>query len=105
MGKRLEGISNKQYYVYIMTNKANTVFYTGLTNDLLKRITVHKEKTNDGFTKRYKISKLVYYEVCENVEGAILREKQIKAGSRQKKIDLIVSMNNGWNDLYDELTK
>ena len=98
-------MNEKQYYVYIMGNKADTVFYTGVTNDLLKRATNHKEKVNEGFTKRYRISKLLYYEVCETIEGAILREKQIKAGSRQKKIDLITSMNSGWKDLYEELTK
>ena len=79
-----------------MGNKADTVFYTGVTNDLLKRATNHKEKINEGFTKRYRISKLLYYEV---------REKQIKAGSRQKKIGLIKNMNSGWVDLYEELTK
>ena len=88
-----------------MGNKADTVFYTGVTNDLLKRATNHKEKINEGFTKRYRISKLLYYEVCETIEGAILREKQIKAGLRQKKIDLIKNMNSGWVDLYEELTK
>ena len=88
-----------------MGNKADTVFYTGVTNDLLKRATNHKEKINEGFTKRYRISKLLYYEVCETIEGAILREKQIKAGSRQKKIDLITNMNSGCVDLYVELTK
>jgi len=88
-----------------MGNKADTVFYTGVTNDLLKRATNHKEKINEGFTKRYRISKLLYYEVCETIEGAILREKQIKAGSRQKKIGLITNMNSGWVDLYEELTK
>ena len=88
-----------------MGNKADTVFYTGVTNDLLKRATNHKEKINEGFTKRYRISKLLYYEVCETIEGAILREKQIKAGSRQRKIDLITNMNSGCVDLYVELTK
>ncbi|MDD5288748.1 MAG: GIY-YIG nuclease family protein [Dehalococcoidales bacterium] len=103
-GRRTVSINTRQYYVYIMTNKADTVFYTGVTSDLLRRVSEHKGKINAGFTKRYGISKLVYYEVCENVEGAILREKQIKAGSRQKKLDLIVSMNSGWNDLYEGLT-
>jgi putative endonuclease len=88
-----------------MGNKSDTVFYTGVTNDLLLRVSEHKEKVNEGFTKRYRVSKLLYYEAGETIEGAILREKQIKAGSRQKKIDLIISMNPGWNDLYDELTK
>jgi len=96
------GISGKQYYVYIMTNKADTVLYTGVTNDLLRRVYEHKGKFVKGFTSRYKISKLVYYEVCDTAESAILREKQIKAGSRQKKINLIVSMNSGWRDLYDD---
>ena len=76
-----------------MGNKADAVFYTGVTNDLLKRATNHKEKINEGFTERYRISKWLYYEVCETIEGVILREKQIKAGSRQKKIDLITNMN------------
>jgi putative endonuclease len=98
-------LNTKQYYVYIIGNKADKVFYTGVTNDLLKRATNYKEKINEGFTKRYRISKLLYYEVCETIEGAILREKQIKAGSRQKKIDLITNMNSGWVDLYEELTK
>jgi putative endonuclease len=88
-----------------MGNKSDTVFYTGVTNDLLLRVSEHKEKVNEGFTKRYRVSKLLYYEAGETIEGAILREKQIKAGSRQKKIDLIISVNPGWNDLYDELTK
>jgi len=98
-------LKEKQYYVYIMGNKADTVFYTGVTNNLLSRANNHKEGINEGFTKRYRIKKLLYYESCENIEGAIIREKQIKAGSRQKKIDLITSMNPGWNDLYEELTK
>jgi putative endonuclease len=85
-----------------MTNKADTVLYTGVTNDLLRRVYEHKGKFVKGFTSRYKISKLVYYEVCDTAESAILREKQIKAGSRQKKINLIVSMNSGWRDLYDD---
>ncbi len=68
----------KHYYVYIMTNKYNTVLYTGVTNDLKRRVYEHREKLIDGFTKRYNATKLVYYEVYENVESAILREKQIK---------------------------
>jgi len=96
------GISDKQYYVYIMTNKADTVLYTGVTNGLLRRVYEHKGKFVNGFTSRYKISKLVYYEVCDTAESAILREKQIKAGSRQKKINLIVGMNSSWRDPYDD---
>jgi putative endonuclease len=80
---------DKQYYVYIMTNKNNSVLYTGITNDLKRRIYEHKEKFVSGFTKKYNVRKLVYYEVFQDPENAILREKQIKAGSRGKKIDLI----------------
>ena len=81
----------------------NTVLYTGVTNDLKRRVFEHKEKFVDGFTKRYNIIKLVYYEVFEDIENAILREKQIKGGSRQKKVDLINRMNKEWNDLYFDL--
>ena len=94
---------SKQYYVYIMTNKNNRVLYTGITNDLKKRVYEHKEKFVNGFTKKYNVSKLVYYEIFGDPENAILREKEIKAGSRQKKIDLINSMNKEWSDLYREL--
>jgi len=94
---------NKQYYVYIMTNKNNRVLYTGVTSNFKKRVYEHKEKFVDGFTKKYNVSKLVYFEVFEDPENAILREKKIKAGSRQKKIDLINSMNKEWADLYEQL--
>jgi len=90
-------------FVYIMTNKRNTVLYTGVTSDLKKRVWQHREKLVEGFTQRYNITKLVYYEVFDDIRIAIAREKQIKAGSRQKKIDLIIGMNTGWRDLYDEL--
>ncbi len=90
---------SENYYVYIMTNKRNTVLYTGVTNNLKKRVYEHKEKLTDGFTKKYNITKLVHYEVFEDIEIAILREKQIKAGSRQKKIDLVNSQNEEWADL------
>jgi putative endonuclease len=86
-----------------MTNKNNRVLYTGITNDLKKRVYEHKEKFVNGFTKKYNVSKLVYYEIIGDPENAILREKKIKAGSRQKKIDLINSMNKEWSDLYREL--
>jgi len=86
-----------------MTNKHNTVLYTGITSNLNKRVYEHKEKFVEGFTKRYCITKLVYYEVCDDVYSAIAREKQIKAGSRRKKIELIESMNKEWRDLYEEL--
>ncbi len=86
-----------------MTNPAITVFYTGVTSDLLKRIYQHKEKLIEGFTKKYNCTKLVYYEIFDDIENAILREKQIKAGSRKKKIDLIKSVNPTFKDLYDQL--
>ena len=93
----------KQYYVYIMTNQHNTVLYTGMTNDLRRRTYEHRTGRGGGFTSRYNIVKLVYYEVTEDVNTAIAREKQIKGGSRQKKIDLIEAMNPQWRDLYEEL--
>ena len=86
-----------------MTNMRNTVLYTGVTRDLTKRVYEHKEKLAEGFTKKYNIVKLVYYEIFNDPESAIFREKQIKAGSRAKKIDLVNSMNPKWKDLYDNL--
>jgi putative endonuclease len=91
----------KQYFVYIMTNKTNSVLYTGVTSDLKKRVYEHKDKLVEGFTKRYNITKLVYYEIFNDPENAIKREKQIKGGSRKKKIDLIESKNKNWDDLYE----
>lgn len=86
-----------------MANKVNTVLYTGVTSNLQKRIYEHKEKLADGFTKRYNINKLVYFEQFDDIENAIIREKQIKGGSRQKKIDLIKKLNPGFEDLYYRL--
>jgi len=94
---------SKQFYIYIMTNQRNTVLYTGVTNDLLRRVYQHREKLADGFTKKYRIDKLVYYEVCEDALTAIAREKQLKGGSRQKKLDLINGFNKSWSDLYHSL--
>ena len=94
---------DQQFYVYIMTNKNNRVLYTGITNDLQRRVYEHKEKLVNGFTKKYNVSKLIYYEIFEDPENAILREKKIKAGSWQKKINLINGMNREWKDLYGEL--
>ncbi len=91
---------NKNGYVYLMTNKSNTVIYTGVTSNLLKRVYEHKVKINDGFTKKYNLTKLIYFEMCDDIMGAISREKQIKAGPRKKKIDLIQSANKEWRDLY-----
>ncbi|MFY9813713.1 MAG: GIY-YIG nuclease family protein [Dehalococcoidales bacterium] len=91
------------YCVYIMTNKINTVLYTGFSSDLPGRVMNHKNKVVKGFTKRYNVNKLVYYETCECREGALFREKQIKAGSRQDKMDLIDSVNPKWEDLSGKL--
>jgi len=96
-------VSDRHFYVYIMTNWKNTVLYIGVTNDLIRRVYEHKEKLVEGFTKRYNLTKLVYYEVAENAEAAILREKQLKAGPRQKKVELIEKLNKMWLDLYPEL--
>jgi putative endonuclease len=93
----------KIYCVYILTNKRNTVLYTGITGDLKARVHQHREKLLPGFTNRYNVSRLVYYEARYDPSGAIPREKQIKAGSRQKKIELIKRMNPEWRDLYDDL--
>jgi len=94
---------DRQYYVYIMTNKWNNVLYTGVTNDLKRRVFGHKEKLVDGFTRKYNIDKLVYYESTGSIESAITREKQIKGGSRIHKKRLVNSMNADWVDLYEAL--
>jgi putative endonuclease len=94
---------DKQYYLYIMTNKNNTVLYTGVTNDLKKRVCQHRQKMVEGFTKKYNVNKLVYYQIAQGAVAAISREKQIKAGSRAKKIELITGLNPEWNDLYESL--
>ena len=85
-----------------MTNKINTVLYTGITNDLKRRVYEHKNGQVNSFTKKYNINKLLYFEIFRDAKNAILKEKQIKAGSRQKKIDLIEEENPEWNDLYDQ---
>ncbi len=87
----------------MMTNKNNTVIYTGVTSSLIKRAYEHKNKLVDGFSKKYNLTKLVYYEVFEDIISAIAREKQIKAGSRQKKISLVESNNKKWDDLYKSI--
>ena len=94
---------NKQGFIYILTNQRNTVLYTGVTNNLIKRIWEHKNKVVNGFTQKYNVHKLVYYEVFETIIEAIKREKQVKAGTRKKKIDLIEKINPGWKDLETRL--
>ena len=90
-----------QYWVYIITNIGNTVLYTGITNDLRRRILEHRNKTGSDFANRYNVTKLVYYESFDNVWDAIAAEKKIKAGSRGKKIQLIEIVNPKWKDLYE----
>ena len=89
--------------VYILANQRNGTLYVGVTSDLRRRIYEHRNDCIKGFTKKYKIHTLVYYEMGDSMEGAILREKQIKAGSRKKKIALIESKNPRWHDLHDEI--
>jgi len=93
----------RRCYVYILTNGRNTVFYTGVTRALRRRVYQHRNGFIDGFTRRYHVRKLVYFEVFEDPYNAIRREKQIKAGPRRRKVALIASMNPGWRDLYAEL--
>jgi putative endonuclease len=93
----------KEYYVYMMTNQNNRAIYTGVTNDLKKRIYEHEKKLIEGFTKKYNITKSVYYEVFNDIKHAITREKQIKGGSRTKKIAMVNKMNPEWKDLYENL--
>jgi putative endonuclease len=88
--------------IYIMTNKGNKVLYTGVTSNVFKRVAEHKDKTVSGFTSKYNITRLVYYEEFNTMDEDIAREKQIKGGSRQKKIDLINSKNPEWKDLYED---
>jgi len=93
----------RRFYVYIMTNPRNTVLYSGVTNNLARRVQEHKEKLVEGFTKKYNITKLVYFETFDDPHSAIAREEQLKGGSRQKKLDLVNGANPEWRDLSDEL--
>ncbi len=90
----------KKYYVYILSNKYHTVYYTGFTNDLVRRVYEHKQKYVEGFTKKYRINKLLYFEIFDNPEEGILREKQIKNYRREKKLELIRKENPKIKDLY-----
>jgi putative endonuclease len=96
-------MEQKLYYVYIMASPNNKALYTGVTGDLIQRAFTHKAKIVKGFTKRYNISKLVYYEATDNIQAALEMEKRIKAGSRKKKEELINGMNPKWDDLYGKL--
>jgi putative endonuclease len=93
----------KQYYLYILASKKNGTLYIGVTNNLIRRVYEHKNDLVDGFTKKYHVHKLVYYEAANNVRNAITREKQMKAWKRQWKIELIEKVNSTWQDLYYEL--
>ena len=90
------------YYVYIMTNKYNSVVYTGVTNNLERRVYQHKKKLLEGFTKKYNADRLVYFEMTEDVKSALEREKQIKGWTREKKNSLIENVNPTWSDLSSE---
>ncbi len=93
----------KQSYIYILTNKSNKVLYTGVTSNLIKRVYEHRNKLVEGFTNKYNVNKLVYFEIADDIAGAISREKQIKGWLREKKISLIESVNPYWKDMYKEL--
>ena len=93
----------KQGYIYILFDRIYGTLYVGVTSDLVRRVYEHKSKAVDGFTKKYRVDKLGYYEVHEDMVSAIAREKQLKGGSREKKIKLIESMNPEWKDLYDSI--
>lgn len=94
---------NKSPCVYIITNQTNRVLYVGVTSNLVKRIHEHKNKSIDGFTKKYNCTKLVYFEIHDDISLAIAREKQIKAGSREKKLQLIEINNPTYTDLYSSI--
>jgi len=93
-------VGTRDYYVYLLTNRSGTL-YTGVTNDLQRRMYEHKNKLVEGFTKRYNIDMLVYYEVTDDINGALNREKQIKAWRRSKRVALIESTNPQWRDMSD----
>jgi putative endonuclease len=91
------------YYVYILTNASHNVLYTGVTNDLERRCYEHKQKLVRGFTQKYNVNKLIYFEIFDDIELAISREKQIKGYSRKKKVTLIYQLNKNWDELlYNE---
>ena len=93
----------RNFYVYMLTNKSNTVLYVGVTNNLIRRLTEHRQGLAEGFTKRYKTHKLVHFEVADDVLSAIAREKTIKGWLRCKKDDLVSENNPGWKDLSGDL--
>ena len=96
-------METRNYFVYILCSKSHGTLYTGVTNDIVRRVYEHKNKIADGFTKRYNVTCLAYYEIHQSIKSAIVREKQIKHWPRSFRINLITSMNPDWKDLYDEL--
>ena len=96
---------DKQYYVYILASRKNGTLYIGITSDLVKRVWEHKEKAVKGFTRKYSVNRLVYYEIFDDSENAIKREKRLKEYKRQWKIDLIEKENPEWNDLYEMIVQ
>lgn len=96
---------DKQYYVYILTKSRNSTFYVGITSDLQKRIFEHKQKIADGYTKKHDVTQLVYYEIFNDPENAIKREKRLKKWNRAWKMKVIEEKNPDWNDLYEEICK
>jgi len=95
----------KQYYVYILASKIGGALYIGVTNNLVRRVYEHREKLANGFTKRYGVASLVYYEVHSEIEAAIIREKQMKKWNRAWKVRLIEEENPNWNDLFNQITR
>lgn len=93
----------ENFYIYILTNKRRTVLYTGMTSNLVRRIYEHKSRSVEGFTAKYNVDQLVYFERAESPVAAITREKQIKDFRRSKKIDLIKKFNPAWKDLYEQI--
>ncbi|MYA28675.1 MAG: GIY-YIG nuclease family protein [Nitrospira sp. SB0666_bin_27] len=96
-------MNHHTYYVYIMASKRNGTLYIGVTNDLIRRVYEHKNNLVEGFTNRYRVHTLVYWEQTENIEAAIQREKQLKKWKRQRKLALIEEYNADWDDLYEQL--
>ncbi len=93
----------KQFFVYMLSNKRNGTLYTSVSSDLIKRVYEHKNNLADGFTKKYDVHRLIWYEIHKTAETAITREKQIKKWNRKWKLELIEEGNPDWKDLYDEL--
>ena len=92
-----------RYFVYILTNRHHTALYVGVTNDLVRRVHEHRSKIASDFTTRYNVDRLVFFEETSDVQAAIAREKQIKSGSRARKIALVNAFNPDWRDLFDDL--